>query len=40
MILRIRYDMQALGERRVRNFFRDLSTAQIEKMRKGPKRII
>jgi len=32
MVLKIRYDMQALAERRIRNFFTDLATARIEKV--------
>jgi len=35
MVLRIRYDMLALGERRVRSFFKDLSSARIEKIISG-----
>jgi len=35
MVLRIRYDLQALGERRVRNFFNDLASARIEKIISG-----
>lgn len=35
MVLRIRYDMQALGERRIKNFFKDFASARIEKIISG-----